>query len=245
MTPSDDAVRAATKLVDDLLLAQFDSVLNIGRQGAADKLCERKQQVVAALAAHQSAAPSADAVRAECRKCNGSGTISTMTSHLGPDDYEFEESCPSCCGTGSADLRDAVNALGYWKLKMDVERVVVARSDVLRILDAHAALAAHRSNAAAQERPQGNPSAAGFKHPRQRPPDPPVAAAPDERRMVPLAFLQGVLTLAHNYSLAAIPPDYYSGMAADAFKDAYRRCGKDLAALRAMLAASPTPPEAP
>lgn len=52
---------------------------------------------------------------------------------------------------------------------------------------------------------------------------------------VPLKFLQGFLTLAHNYSLKAEPPDFYSGIAGDAFSNAYRRCGQDLAKLRALL----------
>lgn len=56
---------------------------------------------------------------------------------------------------------------------------------------------------------------------------------------VPKEFIQGFNTLAHNYSLRANPPDYYDGMAGDAFSAAYRRCGQDLAELRAMLSAPP------
>lgn len=59
--------------------------------------------------------------------------------------------------------------------------------------------------------------------------------------LVPLSFLQGFHTLAHNYSLRAAPPDYYRGVEGDAFSSAYRRCGEDLAKLRAMLAAAPSP----
>lgn len=77
----------------------------------------------------------------DCKGCDGSGTIRTMTSHLGPDDYEFDQCCPACEGTGSADLRDAINALSYWTHKTDVERIVVERSAVLRIISARAALA--------------------------------------------------------------------------------------------------------
>lgn len=77
----------------------------------------------------------------DCQGCNGSGTIRAMTSHLGPDDHEFDQCCPACQGTGSADLRDAINALGYWTHKTDVERIVVERSAVLRIITARAALA--------------------------------------------------------------------------------------------------------
>lgn len=68
----------------------------------------------------------------------------------------------------------------------------------------------------------------------------PVQAEPGWR-MVPVEFLRGFSTLAHNYSLPAEPPFFYDGMAGDAFRNAYRRCGEDLAALRAMLNAAPQP----
>jgi len=58
--------------------------------------------------------------------------------------------------------------------------------------------------------------------------------------MVPLSFVQGFNRLAHNYSLRAVPPNYYGGTEGDAFSAAYRRCGIDLAELRAMLSAPPT-----
>lgn len=64
-----------------------------------------------------------------------------------------------------------------------------------------------------------------------------------EAVQVPLKFVQGFCTLAHNYSLKAVPPDYYSGTEGDAFSSAYRRCGEDLAKLRALIpAATDTPP---
>lgn len=61
-------------------------------------------------------------------------------------------------------------------------------------------------------------------------------SVPEGQALVPLKFVQGFNTLAHNYSLRAVPPDYYDGMAGDAFRDAYARCGRDLAELRALLA---------
>jgi hypothetical protein len=64
-------------------------------------------------------------------------------------------------------------------------------------------------------------------------------------RLVPLPFIQGVCALAHNYSFTAIPPDYYRGVEGDAFKDAYRRCGRELAKVRAMLTAAPQEPAEP
>ena len=65
------------------------------------------------------------------------------------------------------------------------------------------------------------------------------AVAPDGWVLVPREFLAGFNTLAHNYSLKAIAPDYYSGTERDAFKSAYARCGNDLAKLSAMIAAAP------
>ena len=63
--------------------------------------------------------------------------------------------------------------------------------------------------------------------------------------MVSVEFVRGFLSLAHNYSLSAIPPVYYDGIAGDAFKCAYRRCGDDLAALKGELEASGTIQPAP
>ena len=66
-----------------------------------------------------------------------------------------------------------------------------------------------------------------------------AAQVPAGFALVPMGFVQGFNTLAHNYSLNAVPPDYYRGTEGDAFSNAYRRCGQDLAKLRAMLAAAP------
>lgn len=63
--------------------------------------------------------------------------------------------------------------------------------------------------------------------------------APEGMVNVPLKFVQMFHTLAHNYQLNAVPPDYYHGVEGDAFKDAYRRCGRDLAALRSLLPKGP------
>lgn len=71
-----------------------------------------------------------------------------------------------------------------------------------------------------------------------------LAAMPAGFVAVPLSFVQGFNTLAHNYSLRAVPPDYYHGTEGDAFSAAYKRCGADLAELRTLLAA-PTPPAVP
>lgn len=49
----------------------------------------------------------------ECQNCSGAGSVRAMTTGHGPDDYEYDADCPVCCGTGSADLADAINALPY------------------------------------------------------------------------------------------------------------------------------------
>ena len=92
----------------------------------------------------QAAAP-ATPEAPECPGCKGSGTVRVMTSHLGPDDYEFDEECVACAGTGSADIRDAVNALPYSEQEVPgtkLRRANVDRAKVLRIIEARAALAA-------------------------------------------------------------------------------------------------------
>lgn len=70
---------------------------------------------------------------------------------------------------------------------------------------------------------------------------PSQGAEPEGWRLVPVEFVRGFSTLAHNYSLTAVPPDYYRGTEGDAFSNAYRRCGQDLAKLRSMLTAAPQP----
>lgn len=57
--------------------------------------------------------------------------------------------------------------------------------------------------------------------------------------LVPLAFVQQFNTMAHNYSLGVIPPDYYFGTERDAFVSAYARCSKALLELRDLLPANP------
>lgn len=77
----------------------------------------------------------------------------------------------------------------------------------------------------------------------------PAPAVPDGWRLVPIEFLRGFGTLAHNYSLTAIAPDHYWGNERSAFSDAYARCGQDLTKLRDMLSAEAPPlaaaPQAP
>lgn len=69
-----------------------------------------------------------------CPECGGSGHVMRSTSHLGPDDYDFECSCDACNGTGSGNLIEIIESLGYWKHKTDIERTLIERSAVLRIL---------------------------------------------------------------------------------------------------------------
>lgn len=68
------------------------------------------------------------------------------------------------------------------------------------------------------------------------------AAVPVGMRLVPVEFVRGFSDLAHNYSLAAVAPDYYHGVERDAFRAAYERCGRDLAKLREILSATPAHP---
>jgi hypothetical protein len=67
-----------------------------------------------------------------------------------------------------------------------------------------------------------------------------AATVPADSRVVPVEFLRGVSTLAHNYALKAEAPCYYHGVERDAFSAAYARCGRDLAAVMALLTTPPT-----
>jgi len=64
---------------------------------------------------------------------------------------------------------------------------------------------------------------------------PQSASVPDGWTPVPVEFVRGFLTCAHNYSLQAVPPVYFTGLEGDAFKAAYARCGDELNHLKAML----------
>ena len=75
-----------------------------------------------------------------------------------------------------------------------------------------------------------------------RPENPVLPVEPDGWVLVPRQVVQDVCTLAHNYSLNAIAPDYYHGVERDAFANAYKRCGSDLAKIRAALAVLPSSP---
>lgn len=89
-----------------------------------------------------------------CPMCLGEGSVRSHTTHLGPDDYDYDENCPACNGTGSADMSDAINSLGYWEHRTDITRFVVEREAVLRIVKARSAYAAARE-AAERERVRG------------------------------------------------------------------------------------------
>lgn len=72
-----------------------------------------------------------------CEHCNGAGSVTAMTYGHGPDDYEYDASCESCGGTGSADIRDAMKSLPYQPHTVKPHEQMVSRSAVLRLLDLH------------------------------------------------------------------------------------------------------------
>lgn len=49
----------------------------------------------------------------DCPTCSGEGLVRLMTSHLGPDDYEYDDQCQDCAGTGSANPKTAIVSLPY------------------------------------------------------------------------------------------------------------------------------------
>lgn len=100
-----------------------------------------------------------------CRHCDGSGTVRRMTSHLGPDDYEFDEECSACAGTGSSNPKDAIEALPY-SLHRVKGVAVIERAAVLRIIEASAAIAEARCAAMRGTLEDIKASVCGDRHPR-------------------------------------------------------------------------------
>jgi hypothetical protein len=88
-----------------------------------------------AIADHEAEAPTR--WPAVCRHCNGSGTVTAVTGHLGPDDYEYDESCATCGGTGSADIRDAVRSLAFVRHAGYPPQEMISRAAVLHLIDLH------------------------------------------------------------------------------------------------------------
>mgnify|MGYP001619541186 CR=1 FL=1 len=78
-----------------------------------------------------------------CPACDGSGTIRAMTSHLGPDDYEYDEQCAACNGSGLPDLKDALATVGGIYNPHRPSDFYISQKEVLRIVEAH--VAAHHS----------------------------------------------------------------------------------------------------
>lgn len=98
-----------------------------------------------------------------CPMCAGEGSVRSHTTHLGPDDYDYDETCPACYGTGSADMADAINALGYWEHRTDITRIVVERAAVLRIVEARSSYAAAPSAPAPAEVPMPVPDIVSYQ----------------------------------------------------------------------------------
>lgn len=90
-----------------------------------------------------------------CQGCNGSGTVTLMTGHLGPDDYEYDADCEACHGTGSGDILDAIKALSYQPHTVKSCVQMVDRAAVLRIIKARADLHAATPAAPVAAKPVG------------------------------------------------------------------------------------------
>jgi len=74
----------------------------------------------------------------DCPACEGSGIVRLTTSHLGPDDYDYDDMCEACAGSGSANPKTAIESLPY-SLHSARGFAVIKRAAVLRIVDAHLA----------------------------------------------------------------------------------------------------------
>lgn len=82
-----------------------------------------------------------------CLGCNGAGSVRAMTSHLGPDDYEYDEECAACNGSGSPHLKDTLESVGVICHPQWPSRLYMNREQVMRIADARAALAQQEAQA--------------------------------------------------------------------------------------------------
>lgn len=77
-----------------------------GTTDSAAALAATIQQATArAEPVEVTAAPAVEPESPDCPECDGTGEVTAMTSHLGPDDYEFQTECPHCGGSG--ELADA------------------------------------------------------------------------------------------------------------------------------------------
>lgn len=57
--------------------------------------------IAAKFAAHRAWCAAVASQDSTCARCGGSGEVTEMTNHLGPDDYEVPGLCPICDGTGA------------------------------------------------------------------------------------------------------------------------------------------------
>ena len=79
-----------------------------------------------------------DAVRDDlCAACGGEGWVQAMTSHLGPDDYEYAEDCEKCNGSGSSRLSDALATVPYIAHSITPARKYMDRDKTLKIVKLH------------------------------------------------------------------------------------------------------------
>lgn len=103
------------------------------------KPADRKASVVEPGRADEAA--SGGPSEPHCPHCAGSGTVRAMTAHLGPDDYEYDEDCAVCVGSGAAELKEVIESLGYFERQLfpgAAPTQYVRRSEVLKVIAARA-----------------------------------------------------------------------------------------------------------
>ena len=130
-----------------------------------------------------------------------------------------------------ATAPEATHTAGNWISAADVDRLT-RELDVAMNGKSAAASQASLCDVVAQAKAEAKKLGRPLLEAAQPPTMPPELVA------VPVGFVHGFSTLAHNYSLRAVPPDYYRGTEGDAFSDAYRRCGQQLARLAEILTAA-------
>lgn len=106
----------------DAMLAEYREAV-AGWHPAPHRQVERERYTKAHDAVRAALMAAPQPAQAACPNCHGSGEITLMTGHLGPDDYEYQGTCDHCNGNG--DLESAYTGV--------VQQLDKERADKLKL----------------------------------------------------------------------------------------------------------------
>lgn len=139
MTTTHAALLEASRKALDAL-EQLQGGCTDSDDGTVEAITVWCPEIVEELRAALAQAEAAQPVASDCAGCGGAGTVLASTSHLGPDDYDYDGECEACQGTGSGDIRDAIAALPYSLHRVRPGVEVISRAAVLKIVEARSRL---------------------------------------------------------------------------------------------------------